>query len=134
MNHGVVSVAPEDSAYTAARLLDRHNIGSVPVCATDGALRGIVTDRDIVTRCTAAERAPAATLVREIMSKSVLCVSPQDDAREAARKMAEHQVRRLPVVENNRLVGMLSLGDISRAYEMEASRALCEISSNVKRT
>jgi CBS domain-containing protein len=134
MSEGVVSIAPEESAALAARLLARHNIGSLPVCSQDGVLRGIVTDRDILTRCVSAERNPAETPVRSIMTKDVSPVSPGDDVRAAAHSMAERQVRRLPVTDKNRVVGMLSLGDLasSRAFDMEAGRALSEISENFK--
>ncbi len=135
MNSSVVSITPEESTALAARLLSRHNVGSLPVCAEDGRLRGIVTDRDIVTRCVATEEDPARTPVRDIMSRSCTVVSPDDDPREATRLMAAQQVRRLPVVEEGRLVGMVSLGDLatSHRFDMETSKALCEISEPVRR-
>lgn len=135
MNPSVISVSTTDSTALAARLLSRHNIGSLPVCTTDGRLRGIVTDRDIVLRCIAAEEDPAQTPVREVMTRGCYTVGPQDDCRQATQLMAARQVRRLPVVENGKLVGMLSLGDLSRShrFDMEASQALSEISENVLR-
>ena len=135
MSSSVVSIAPDESVALAARLLSRHNIGSLPVCGADGRLRGIVTDRDIVLRCVAAEENPANTPVREIMSYNCAVVSPEDDPREAARMMAAAQVRRLPVTEEGKVVGMISLGDLalSQAYDMEACKALADISDNIKR-
>ena len=102
-------------------------------CGADGRLRGVVTDRDIVLRCIAAEEDPAQTMVRDIMTRSCATVSPGDDCREATRIMSARQVRRLPVVEEGRLVGMISLSDLarSRRFDMEAAQALCEISENV---
>ncbi|MDR0380492.1 MAG: CBS domain-containing protein [Oscillospiraceae bacterium] len=134
MSPHVVSIQQDELASSAARLLARHNIGALPVCAGDGRLRGIVTDRDIVLRCVAAESDPEQTRVREIMSRGVVGVAPGEDAREATRLMAERQVRRLPVVEDGRVVGMLSLGDLARhhRFDMEASRALSEISANLR--
>ena len=136
MNSSVVSITPGESAALAARQLSRHDLGSHPVSGEDGALRGIVTDRDIVLRCVAAEEDPAQTPVKDIMSRSCAVVAPGDDAREAARLMAARQVRRLPVLEEGRVVGMVSLGDLagSRSCDMEASKALCEISENIRRT
>ena len=130
MNPSVVSIAPGESAALAARLLSRHNIGSLPVCGEEGGLRGIVTDRDIVTRCVAAEEDPAQVKVRDIMTRNCAVVSPDDDAREATRLMAARQVRRLPVLEGGKVVGMVSLGDLAkcRQFDMEASKALSEIS------
>ena len=136
MNCNVVSITPEEPTLLAARLLSRHNIGSLPVCSLDGRLRGMVTDRDIVLRCVATESDPQTTQVREIMSRGVVSASPDDDVREAAHKMATEQIRRLPVINaTGSVVGMLSLGDMakSRAAEMEAANALSEISVNVKR-
>lgn len=135
MSVSVISVTPDDTALEASRLLDRYNIGALPVCSKDGVVRGIVTDRDIVTRCLAAERDPLQTPVREIMSKSVMSVSPDDDVRVAGLKMSEGRVRRIPVADNGRLVGMISLGDIASTqdFSMEASTALAEISSNYSR-
>jgi CBS domain-containing protein len=135
MTDSVITIAPEEPAALAARLLFRHNIGSVPVCSEDGRLRGIVTDRDIVLRCVAAENDPETTPVREIMSRNIIAVSPSDDVREAARQMASAQVRRLPVVESGKLVGMLALGDMAKthSFDMEASKALSEISSNIRK-
>lgn len=135
MNTDVVSVTPDESALFAARLLSRHNIGSLPVCEEDGALRGIVTDRDIVLRCVAGGARPSETAVRDIMSRSVVTASPEDDITRAGELMSTAQVRRLPVVKGGRLVGMLALGDLARrtACDMEASRALTEISANIRR-
>jgi len=135
MNSQVVSVSQEESAAVAARLLSRYDLGSLPVCDAGGKLRGILTDRDIVLRCVAAENDPETTPVREIMSREVRTVKPGDDVREASRIMSAGRVRRLPVVEEGRVVGMLSLGDVARTdrYDMEAARALSEISENVTR-
>ena len=135
MTDNVISISPDEPASLAARLLYRHNIGSVPVCTEDGRLRGIVTDRDIVLRCVAAENDPETTPVREIMSRGLVTVSPTDDVREAARQMAQAQVRRLPVVDSGKLVGMLALGDMAKthSFDMEASKALSDISSNIKK-
>lgn len=135
MNPSVVSINPAESAALAARLISRHDIGSLPVCSEDGRLRGIVTDRDIVLRCVAAEEDPSQTPIREIMSRRCITVSPDDDIREATRLMAAEQVRRLPVVEGDKVVGMVALGDLARThkFDMEASKALSEISENVKK-
>ena len=135
MNANVVSINPDESATLAARLLHRHNVGSLPVCALDGKLRGIVTDRDIVLRCVASECDPDATKIKEIMTRGVVSVTPEADVQEASRLMAAEQVRRLPVVKNDRLVGMVALGDMARTHacDMEAGQALSEISQNVKR-
>lgn len=135
MNQSVVSITPGESASLAARLLARHQLGALPVCGEDGGLRGIVTDRDIVTRCVAAETDPHKVPVREIMSRNCAVISPEEDAAEAARLMGAGQVRRLPVLEDGKVVGMVSLGDLAkcRACDMEAAEAPSEISENIHR-
>ena len=133
MNPSVVTIEPGSSAALAARLISRHNVGALPVCGDDRRLRGVVTDRDIVLRCVAAEEDPAQTPVRDIMTRGCATVSPADDCREATRLMSQHQVRRLPVVEGGKLVGVISLGDVARSgrFDMEAAQTLCEISENI---
>ena len=133
MNPSVVTIAPTSSVALAARLISRHNVGVLPVCSGDRRLRGVVTDRDIVLRCIAAEEDPAQTMVRDIMTRGCTTVPAAADCREASRLMSVQQVRRLPVVVEGKLVGMISLADLakSRRFDMEAAQALCEISENI---
>ena len=135
MNPRVITVSVGDSTALAARLLSRHNVGALPVCSADGRLRGIVTDRDIVLRCIAAEDDPAQTPVRDVMTRGCYTVGPEEDCTRASQLMAARQVRRLPVVERGRVVDMLSLGDLARShsFDTEASQALSEISENILR-
>lgn len=136
MSCAVVTIAPEESVALAARLLARHDLGALPVCGHRGKLLGMVTDRDIVTRCIAAGQDPARVPVSDIMSRHPAVVHGDGDLREAAARMSARQVRRLPVVEEDgRLAGILSLNDLarSRRVDMEAAAALCGISRNVRR-
>lgn len=135
MSKSVVTIAPEESAALAARLLSRHELGALPVCAADGTLAGIVTDRDIVTQCVAAGEEPGRVPVRDIMSPAPSVITPETPVSAAARLMAQRQVRRLPVVEQGQVVGMLSLGDLarSRRTDTEAAEALSDISASLRR-
>lgn len=135
MNRTVVTIDPGESAALAARLLTRHNVGALPVCTSGGQLRGILTDRDIVLRCVAPGEDPGRMPVKAIMTRCPRALAPEDDLREAARLMSAQQIRRLPVVEEGKLVGMVSLGDLARSgkHQMEISRALTDISGNVRR-
>lgn len=135
MSRRIIAVSPEESVAVAARLLSQHNIGALPVCRRDGRLRGMVTDRDIVVRCVAAGDDPEHTRVAEIMTRRILAAEPEKSIGEAAKLMAREQVRRLPVQERGRLVGMVSLGDVAVRpdYTMEAGEALQEISQNIRR-
>ena len=134
MSNRIVSIAPEESASVAARMLSRHNIGALPVCTKEGRLRGMVTDRDIVLRCIAADEDPNEVKVSEIMTRRVISVDCEDSVKTATDLMAREQIRRLPVEENGKVVGMVSLGDFAKVpdYTTEAAEALSEISSNVR--
>ena len=133
MTSTVVRINPEESVAVAARTLARYNIGALPVCGGDGRLCGLVTDRDLVTRCIAAGRQPGSTRVSEIMTTNVVSARPDMDTGAAAYLMGRQQIRRLPVVENGKLCGIVSLGDLAGHEESayDASDALSEISSNV---
>lgn len=135
MTKQVISVGTGEPVSVAARLMARYNLGALPVRGTDGQLEGMLTDRDIVLRCIAAERSPKAVRVREVMTRSVAAAAPDTDAAAAAGIMAARQVRRLPVTEEGRLVGMVSLADLSRRpdYMMEAAEALEDICAGVRR-
>ena len=132
----VVSIAPEESVSVAARSLSRNNIGSLPVCSADGKLRGMVTDRDIVLRSVAANEDAGQQTVREIMTRRLVTVAPEDSLDLAAGLMAKEQVRRLPVVSGGKLVGMISTRDLLQApgMTMGAMKALEGISSNIRKT
>lgn len=134
MTKQVISVGAGEPVSVAARLMARYNLGALPVRGTDGQLEGMLTDRDIVLRCIAAERSPKAVRVREVMTRSVAAAAPDTDAAAAAGIMAARQVRRLPVTEEGRVVGMVSLADLSRRpdYMMEAAEALEDICAGVR--
>ena len=115
MSTHLVTVDREETVAAAARLLSRHNIGSLPVITREGRLVGILTDRDIAVRCVAANLDPNITRVRAVMSGAPVTVPAEASAEEAARKMAKHRVCRLPVTEQGRMVGMVSQGDFAAA-------------------
>ncbi len=135
MTKSVVKVSPEESVDVAARLLTHYNIGALPVCTAGGRLCGMVTDRDLVIRCVAANKPAEKTRVKQIMTSSVMSVEPTADIAEAARRMGTGQVRRLPVVENGRVCGMISVGDIAggRMLTEEITGSLSDITANVRR-
>ena len=131
MTDCVIRVDPEETVEVAARTLAQHNIGILPVCESSGRLCGLVTDRDMVIRCVASGRLPSQTKVRDVMTGQVVSAQPDMDAAVAAHLMGRQQVRRLPVLEDGKLCGMVSLGDLAQKKESskEARDALAEISS-----
>ena len=135
MTNSVVRIHPEESVAAAARILARYNIGALPVCGSDGKICGVVTDRDLVTRCIASARSPEHTQVREIMTGRIVTASPEMEIGVAAHLMGRQQIRRLPVVEDGKLCGMVSLGDLAGREESipEAADALGDICANISR-
>ena len=133
MTAPVIRIHPDETVAVAARTLERYNIGILPVCGGDGKLCGLVTDRDLVTRCLAAGRSPANTTVRDVMTAKVISARPDLDGAAAASLMGKEQIRRLPVVENGKLCGMVSLGDLAKQQEtsLDAGDALSDISSSL---
>ena len=131
MTNPVIRIRGEETVEVAARTLAHYNIGALMICGDDGRLRGVVTDRDIVTRCIAAGRDPGKVKVSQIMSGNVVGISPDLDTEDAAQIMGNHQIRRLPVLENEKLCGMVSLGDLSRT-EADTTCVLSQISSNIR--
>jgi CBS domain-containing protein len=114
----ITAVAPTDTVLEAARRMNERRIGAVVVL--DGEqLLGIFTERDVLMRVVAQERAPSETLVRDVMTAPVRTISPETDLQACEKLVTEHRIRHLPVVQDGRLVGVISAGDLLR-NELEA--------------
>ena len=108
--------ADDSTAADAARQMADDGIGAVPVCSAEGRLTGVITDRDLAVQVVAAGRDPQTTRISELLDGSeVVTIGADDSVEEAIRTMKDHAVRRLPVIDGNRLVGMVSQADIARA-------------------
>jgi len=129
MTGSVVSLDANDTVQRAADIMKEYNVGSVPVC-DEGNVVGIITDRDIALKCVAVGKNSQTQGVREIMSSNPVVGRPNMEVEDAARIMSERQIRRLPVVDNDNLVGIVSLGDlaINPKSDEKAGRALSTIS------
>jgi CBS domain-containing protein len=126
------TVAPTDSIQNAARIMRQEDTGAVPV-VDNGRPVGILTDRDIVIRAVA-DGGELSRPVSEIVTEGIIAATPDMTTREAAELMSEHQIRRLPVVENDRLVGIVSLGDLAvkDAHDKMTGDTLEKVSEGVK--
>ena len=133
MTNHVVRIGAEEPVEVAARAFTHYNVGVLPVCGADGRICGVVTDRDLVTRCVATGRSAGSTKVKDVMTGRVISVRPDMEASAAAHLMGREQVRRLPVMENGKLCGMVSLADLAASEEgsLTAADALMEITANV---
>ncbi|MGN6669467.1 MAG: CBS domain-containing protein [Trinickia sp.] len=129
MTRDAVTLAPNETVQTAAKKMDELNVGALPVC--DGTkLVGMVTDRDIVVRAVSAGMDPSRSTVRSITSEPITWCFDDDDVKEAERKMADQQIRRLPVLDHEKhLVGMVSLGDLATSADGSISSTLSAVSS-----
>jgi CBS domain-containing protein len=128
MTSALATATPSQSLAEAARMMKQADVGSVPV--VDGPrLFGMLTDRDIVVRAVAEGEDPQTMQVGEIASPDLVTVRPDDDLDDALRLMAQHQVRRLPVVEDGHLVGVLAQADVAHeAKEKQVGHVVEEIS------
>ena len=133
MSDRVVTIDEREPVIAAARLLKRMNLGALPVTDRGGKLVGMLTDRDIVLRCVALGGDARTMTAGDVMTRGVVTATPDVKVDDAAKRMGRGQVRRLPVDENGKLVGMLSLADMARKCDMEAAAALADISSNLRR-
>jgi len=116
MTEGATWVKGDQSVMEAARRMASEQVGALPICDGNGHLEGMVTDRDIAVRVVAEGRDPASTTVGEIgAAGEVVTIGADDPVDEAIRTMKAHDVRRLPVIDVRRLVGMLAQADIARA-------------------
>ena len=133
MTAHVLSVRTDETADVAARLLSRGNIGAVTVLDGREQVVGMLTDRDLVTRCMAAGKRPADVPVEQIMTAGAVTAGEREPVSAAARRMGQAQIRRMPVVREGRLVGIVSLTDLARSGVEGAAQALTAISSNISR-
>ncbi|TDC63919.1 CBS domain-containing protein [Actinomadura sp. GC306] len=125
-----VAVPPDTSLAEVGDLMRKHGIGDVLV-VHEGRLRGLVTDRDIVVRAVALQK-DMATAVADICSTNLITVAPGEDAETAVRLMRRHAIRRVPVVDGDRPIGMVSIGDL--AIQRDERSALADISAEPPNT
>lgn len=130
MTKTVATVSADDTVERAAQLMREHNVGSIPVCRGENIV-GIITDRDIALRSAAEGENVGNQKVSEVMTSNPVTGTPNMDVHEAARLMSERQIRRLPIVENEKVVGIVALGDLAVEpnFSNEAESALQSIST-----
>ena len=134
MTPSVRTASPGQSLAEAAEVMKAEDVGSVPV-VEEGRLVGILTDRDIVIGAVAERRDPQTVKVDEVASRELVTVEPDQDLDEALALMAQHRVRRLPVVEGDRLVGVLAQADVAlEAKEKKVGETVEEISQPTSTT
>lgn len=114
MHLGAQCIGEHESMADPARMMRDLGVGSLPICGDDQRLKGIITDRDIVVRCLADGRDPASMTAADMAQGRPFVVDADADAGDVLRSMTEHRVKRMPVIDDHRLVGMISEADLAR--------------------
>ncbi|SDD18474.1 CBS domain-containing protein [Glycomyces harbinensis] len=127
MHTGCTCVQSDDTAANAARLMAEMDVGALPICgAEDGKIKGMVTDRDLVIRVMAVGHDPAAYTVDRLPQGHLILADANEDVDVTIAKMKEHQIHRLPVIDEGRLVGIIALADISHRMPESVTGGLVE--------
>ncbi|QWF77801.1 CBS domain-containing protein [Amycolatopsis sp. CA-230715] len=126
MTGGATCVRSSDTVLDAANILAGSDIGAVPICGEDDRLKGMLTDRDIVVKVLAEGKDPRAISAGDLAQGEAVTIGADDDAEEIMATMANHRVRRLPVIDGHRLVGVVSQADVARTLSNPDAGALVE--------
>ena len=136
MSHDVVQASPETVITDVAKLMSSNKVGSIPICNHQNHVIGLITDRDIITKCIANNLNCSITPVSVVMNTEVIKTTPDTEINEACRTMAENQIRRLPVIQDGEIVGMLSVGDLAQSDHISSSTVgqtferICDLYNN----
>lgn len=115
MTPGAQLIRASDTVTTAAQRMAELGVGALPICGEDDQLAGMITDRDIVVKVLAANKDPMAVHAGELAQGTLVTIGADDSSDEVLRTMAEHQVRRLPVIDGHDVIGMITQADVARA-------------------
>lgn len=130
----VCCVKPDTKIYEVAKVMEQNHVGCVPVCDDKNCIVGIITDRDIILRGIACDKDVKNTNASDIMTCNVCTCNQNDDISDAERKMATNQIRRIPVVDNNKVIGMLTFGDLTHYYQEIGEDQFCNTVENICQT
>ena len=118
MCNNVVRATSETTLEKVAKLMQENDVGCVPICNQENNVIGFITDRDIITRCIANGKNCAQTKASDIMTTKVIKTTPDTQIDDATQTMSKNQIKRLPVIENNQIVGIISIGDLAKNQEI----------------
>lgn len=124
MCHLVYSVLPTTTVCDCARLMEEKHIGCVPVCNCNNEILGLITDRDLILRAIANNKNINDTAVSDLMTTNVCCCDSNTDVIDVQKKMSENQVRRIPIVEDGKVIGIVTLGDLTKNKNINNSEVV----------
>lgn len=112
MTESIVTIQENENIINCAKLMANHDIGCLPICNKDEEVIGIITDRDIVLRCIATQKDLNNTTVKEIITDEAICCDADDDIEDVEDLMKSYQIKRIPVIEENKIVGIITIHDL----------------------
>ena len=124
-------VKPDTKISEIAKIMEKNHIGCVPVCDEQNSLVGIITDRDIILRTIACDKDAKTTNASEIMTTDICCCNQEDEVYDVECTMSQNQVRRIPVVENNKVIGILTFGDLTHYCDEIGEDEFCSTAENI---
>lgn len=127
----VCCVKPDTKVHEVAKIMNQNHIGCVPVCDNQNCLVGIITDRDIILRGIACDKDVKTTNASDIMTCNVCTCTQNDEISDAEHKMSTNQIRRIPVVDNNKVIGILTFGDLCHNCEEIGEDYFCNTAENI---
>ena len=130
MTQSAECIGENDSILDAAKMMAKNDIGAMPICGEDNRLKGVVTDRDIVVKVIAEGRDPSQVRAGELGEGKPVTIGADDSVSLAIKTMADHQVRRLPVIDGHDLIGIVSIGDIAQNADEDDVGSLLELISS----
>lgn len=126
MSSGADCVQSDQTAADAARLMAELGVGALPICGKDNKIKGVVTDRDLVVKVLGAGRDIGSFPAGNLSQNEAVTIGADDDTQEVLETMKRHQVRRLPVIDGNQLVGMVAVADVARSLPNAGTGSLVE--------
>lgn len=117
MCNSVCSCTPDTTICDCAKQMRDNHVGCISVCNQNNEILGIVTDRDLILRCVACDKDPKTTTINDVMTNDICCCTPTDDIENVESKMDKLHIRRVPVVEGKKVIGMVTIGDLVKSPE-----------------
>ena len=138
MCNDVACVGPEATVSEVAKLMQERHVGCIPVCDTNQKILGLVTDRDLILRTLACDKDIKQTKVSDVMTTNVYNCTPEAEVEDVEQIMCDCQIRRVPVVENEQLIGIITIGDLAKNKNVNADEMsytferICKCGDNAK--